>query len=89
MLTTLLKGNLKVPFSIATTTRYRVGRYSIPRLFHFTLDTYLIQLSVKQGSIKYHFLSLCYDSTWRINAVSQTIGEHSAHQANDPVSKKS
>ena len=25
---------------------------------------YLIMLSVKQGSIKYHFLSLWYDSTW-------------------------
>ena len=33
-------------------------------LFHFTLDPYPIMLSVKQGSIKYHFLSLWYDSTW-------------------------
>ncbi len=30
-----------------------------PGLLHFTLDTYLILLSVKQGGIKYHFLSLC------------------------------
>ena len=33
-------------------------------LLHFTLDTYLIMLSVKQGVIKYHLLSLRYDSTW-------------------------
>ena len=32
-------------------------------------------LSVKQGGIKYNFLSLCYDSTW-------TIGEHSTHLTN-------
>ena len=31
---------------------------------HFTLDMYLIMLSVRQGGIKYHFLSLWYDSTW-------------------------
>ena len=30
----------------------------VPELLHFTLDLYLIMLSVKQGSIKYHFLSL-------------------------------
>ena len=27
----------------------------LPGLLHFTLDTYLILLSVKQGGIKYHF----------------------------------
>ena len=32
-------------------------------LFHFTLDPYLIMLNVKQGRIKYHFLSLWYDSS--------------------------
>ena len=31
------------------------GRYSFLGLLHFTLDTYLIVLSVKQGAIKYHF----------------------------------
>ena len=35
-----------------------------PGLLHFTLDTYLIMLSVKQGGIKYHFLSYWYDLTW-------------------------
>ena len=33
-------------------------------------------LSVKQGGIKYHFLSLWYDSTWDWTHVSQAIGEH-------------
>ena len=32
--------------------------------------------SVKQGSIKYHFLSLWYDSIWNWTQVSQAIGEH-------------
>ena len=34
-------------------------------------------LSAKQGSIKYHFLSLWYDSTWDWTQVSRAIGEHS------------
>ena len=34
-------------------------------------------LSVKQGGIKYHFLSLLYISTRDWTQVSQTIGEHS------------
>ena len=33
-------------------------------------------LSVKQGSMKYHFLSLWYDSTWDRTQVSRPIGEH-------------
>ena len=35
--------------------------------------------SIKQGGIKYHFLSLWYVSTWDWAPVSQTIGEHSTH----------
>ena len=34
-------------------------------------------LSIKQGSIKYHFLSLWHDSIWDWTPVSLTIGEHS------------
>ena len=41
-----------------------------------------LMLCVKQGSIKYHFLSLWYDSTWDWTQVSGTIGEHSNHNAN-------
>ena len=58
---TLVKGDPKAPFSIASTPR---GCYSIPGLLHFTLDPYLIMLSVNQSGIKYHFLRLWYDSTW-------------------------
>ena len=38
-------------------------------------------LSVKQGGIKYHFLSLWYDSTGDWTQVSRAIGEHSNHYA--------
>ena len=41
-------------------------------------------LSVKQRSIKYHILSLWYDSTWEWIQVSRAIGEHSTYLANDP-----
>ena len=57
----LVKVEPKAHFSIATTPRCRGGRYSFPWIA--PLDTYLIYLSVKQGSIKYHFLSLWYDPT--------------------------
>ena len=66
----IVKGNPKGPFSVATTLRCWGGCYSFPwiaplnpwyipttsfpGLLHFTLDTYLIKLSVKQGDIKYH-----------------------------------
>ena len=43
-------------------------------------------LSVKQGGIKYHFLSVWYDSTWDWTQVSRAIGEHSNHHA---IKKKS
>ena len=46
-------------------------------MLHFTLDTYLIELSVKQGGIKYYFLSLWYDSTKDWTLVSRAIGEQS------------
>ena len=52
---TIVEGDQKAPFSIATTPRCRGGRYSFTPLLHFTLDTYLILLSVKQRGIKYHF----------------------------------
>ena len=54
-LATVVEGDPKAPFSIATTPWCMGGRYSFPRLLHFTLDPYLIMLSVKQGGIKYHF----------------------------------
>ena len=54
-LATVVEGDPKAPLSIATTPRCREGHYSIPWIAHFTLNTYLTLLSVKQGGIKYHF----------------------------------
>ena len=73
---TLVEGDLKALFSIATILRCREGCYSIP-LLRFILDPQLVMLSVKQGGIKYHFLSLWYDWNWDWTPVSRTIGEHS------------
>ena len=53
------------------------GAIPFPGLLHFTLDTNLIMLSVKQGDIKYDFLSLWYDSIWDWIPVSQAISEYS------------
>ena len=39
-------------------------------------------LSVKQGGIKYHFLSLWYDSIWDWTQVFRAIIEHSNHYTN-------
>ena len=36
-------------------------------------------LSVKQGDMKYHFLSFWYDSTLDWTLVSEAIGKHSTH----------
>ena len=40
---------------------------------------------LSKAGIKYHFLSLWYDSIWDWTLVFQTIGEHSTHQANGLV----
>ena len=45
-------------------------------------------LSVKQGGIKYHFLSLWYDSTWDWTQVSRAIGEHSNRYAKEKKKKE-
>ena len=67
-LATVVKGDPKAPFSIATTTTPKEGATPFLGLLHFTLDPYLTMLSVKQGGIKYllfylfyFFLSLWYD----------------------------
>ena len=56
---TVTESNLKVLFSIATTPRCMEERYSFP-----WVDPYIIMLGVKQGGIKYRFLSFWCDSTW-------------------------
>ena len=63
MLATFVEGDPKVLFSIATTPRCREGATLFLGLLNFILDPYLIMLNVKQGGIKYHFLSLWYDLT--------------------------
>ena len=63
------------------------GATPFPGLLLFTLDTYLILLSAKQGGIKYHFKSLWYDAPWDWIHVSWTIGEHSTHLSNELVYK--
>ena len=55
-LATALKGNPKTPFSIHRGVEK--GTTPFAELLHFTHDPYLIMLSVKQGGIKHHFLSL-------------------------------
>ena len=55
MLAIVVDGDQKAPFSIATTPKCREGRYSFPALLRFTLDTYILLLSVKEGGIKYDF----------------------------------
>ena len=54
-LAAIVEGDQKAPFSTATTRRWREGATPFPGLLHFTLDTYLILLSVKQDGIKYTF----------------------------------
>ena len=69
---TVVEGDAKAPFSIATSRRCRGGRYSFP----------LIMLSVKQGGIKYHFC--VFGMTWPgIEPRSpEPLSEHSNHHAN-------
>ena len=46
-LATLVEGDPKAPFSIATTPNVGEGASPFPGLLHFTLDPYLIVLSAK------------------------------------------
>ena len=81
-LTDLSQERPKGSFSIATTLRCREGHYSFLWIAPLTLDPYLIMLSVKQGSIKNHFLSLWYDPTWDWTVVSRIIDEYFNPYAN-------
>ena len=62
-LVTVVEDDWKTPFLVATSPRCSGNHFPFPGLFHFTLDLYLILLSVKQGGIKYHFWSFWYDLT--------------------------
>ena len=77
---TVVEGDQKAPFIIATTQRCSGGTTLFLGLLHFTIDTYIILLSVKPGVMKYHFLGLWYDATWDWTQISRTIGKHSTHK---------
>ena len=76
---TVVEGDPKAFFSIATSPRCEGERDSFPGFLHFTLDPYLITPSFKQGDIKYDILSLWYESTGDWTLVSRAIGKHSTH----------
>ena len=54
-LATVVQGNQKAPFSLATALRCGDSATLFPWLLYFLLDPHLIMLSVKQRGIKYHF----------------------------------
>ena len=82
-LVTVVEGDPKAPFSIATTPWCKgEDATPFPGLLYPFLDPYLIMLRVKQEGIKYRFLSLCYDSTWGWTQVFRAISEHSNHHDN-------
>ena len=60
---TLVEGDPKAPFLITTTPRCSGKLCPFAGLLHLTLDPHLLMQSAKQGGIKYHILSLRYDST--------------------------
>ena len=72
----IFKGDPKALFLIATTPRCRGGYYSISLITPLYPWSKPYNASVKQGSNKYNFLSLWYNSTWDWTLVSRAIVEH-------------
>ena len=73
-LATVFEGNPKAPFSIVITPRCTGGGYFFPGLLHFSLDTYLIMQSVKQGGIKYYiyiyiYIYICESAFWKTKII--------------------
>ena len=64
MIATYFLSESNIVVKLATLVESDSKATFFPGLLHFTLDPYFIFLSGKQGSIKYHFLSLWCDSTW-------------------------
>ena len=52
---TVVEGDPKATFSVATTPRCRGGHNSFSWIDPLTLDPNFLMLNVKQGGIKYHF----------------------------------
>ena len=71
-LATLVKGDPKASFSVATTPRCRGGRYSISWIAPF-YSWSLPECKARRNQVP--FLSLWYDSAWDWTVVSQTISE--------------
>ena len=69
-------GNTKGLFSIAITQGVKQGTTLFIGLLHYTIDWYLIMMSVKQGRVKYYFLRLWYDSTRDSTPVSLLANTH-------------
>ena len=78
----------KLPFQKLLHRCIGEGATPFPGLLHFTIETYLIMLSVKHGGIKYHFLSFSYDSIWDWTPVSRNTGEHSTTKPMGNLRKK-
>ena len=58
----IIEGDLKVPFSKATTPSCRGGRFFFLWIVLFTLDPYFTMMTIKQGGVKYHFW--VFGMTW-------------------------
>ena len=83
---TVVEGDPKVSFSIATTPRCREERNSFPWIapFYPRYVPYNAVLS-KEISSTVFFFSIWYDSTWDWIPVSWTIGEHYSQLANAKI----
>ena len=80
---TIVEGDRKTPFSIATTPWCRGRRYFIPWIA--TLYPWCIPYNAEYLARwdQVPFLSCWYDSTWDWNLISQIFGEHSIHYTNN------
>ena len=67
----------------------RKGRYSFPWIAPFTLDLYLIMLSLKQGGIKYHFWVFCMTQPgtepWSPGPLANTLTPIIIHRSNHNI----
>ena len=57
-MTTVVNGDSSASYQYLLHRGVEEGSTFFPGFLHFTLDTYLIMLSVKQGGINYHILRL-------------------------------
>ena len=71
MLANFVEGDPKAAFQLLLQRGVREGATPFPGFLQFTLDPHLLMLSAKEGGVKYHFLSLWYDSTWDRTPLSQ------------------